>query len=174
MRRLLFWGPLALFAFVGALVGTGLIKPADRSPTTMAAKPLPALALPALLPTKPGIARTSYGGGKVRVINLFASWCVPCVAEAPQLARLKAAGVPVDGIATGDTADAVKAFLAAHGDPYERIGDDPRRQAMKALGASGVPETLVIDGAGRIVRDYASNLQPDQVDAIIALIKGGR
>lgn len=171
MRRVLLLLPVALFAGLFALVGLGWLKPADRA---VAAKAMPAIALPPLLPGKPGIARIDYGKGELRVVNLFASWCVPCVAEAPQLAQLKAAGVPVDGIAVADTAPAVTAFLARNGDPYAHVGDDPRRQALKALGASGVPETLVIDGQGRIVRRYVSNLQPDQVAEIVALAKGPR
>ena len=172
MRRLLLWMPVLLFAGLFALVGIGLLKPADPAVrSAMVDKDLPDFTLPALLPTKPGVARTRYGGGRVRVINVFGSWCAPCIAEAPQLAQLKAAGVPIDGIAAGDTVDGVKAFLRRYGDPFDRIGDDKNRRAMIALGASGVPETFVIDARGRIVRQYLSNLQPDQVAEIIALWK---
>lgn len=171
MRRLLLWMPVVLFAGLFGVVGLGWLKPADP---VIAAKDLPPLTLNALVPGKPGIEGRVYGAGQLRVINLFASWCVPCVAEAPQLAQLKAAGVPVDGIAVADTTPAVTAFLTRNGDPYARIGDDPKRQAMKLLGASGVPETYVVDGQGRIVRRYVSNLQPDQVAEIIALSKAAR
>ena len=175
MRRLLLWAPLALFALLLALVGLGLLRPADRAVhPAIVDRPLPDFALPALLPDRPGLARTSFGGGKPRVINLFGSWCVPCVAEAPELMKLRTAGVPVDGIAVNDTPDAVTAFLRRNGDPFERIGSDKAQRIRGALGASGVPETFLIDGNGRIVRHYVSNLQPDQVADIIAAWKALR
>src|SRR5690349_3587813 len=98
MRRVVVWAPLALFALVFALVAGGLFKPADRLVhSAMVGKPLPALTLPALLPGKPGIAAAEMKG-KPRLLNVFASWCIPCIAEAPQLMRLKQAGVEIDAI----------------------------------------------------------------------------
>ncbi len=175
MRRVLLWLPLALFALLFGLVAIGLFKPADRTVrSAMVDKPLPDFALPAMLPDRPGVARTSYGGGKPRVINVFASWCVPCIAEAPELMKLKAAGVPIDGVAIKDTPETIKAFLDRNGDPFERIGDDRDGRVQIALGSSGVPETFLIDGNGRIVRQYVSNLQPDQVADIIRTWKALR
>ncbi len=175
MRRVLLWLPLALFALLFGLVAIGLFKPADRTVrSAMVDKPLPDFALPAMLPDRPGVARTSYGGGKPRVINVFASWCVPCIAEAPELMKLKAAGVPIDGVAIKDTPETIKAFLDRNGDPFERIGDDRAGRVQIALGSSGVPETFLIDGNGRIVRQYVSNLQPDQVADIIRTWKALR
>jgi cytochrome c biogenesis protein CcmG/thiol:disulfide interchange protein DsbE len=175
MRRVLLWLPLALFAALFGLVALGLIKPADRTVrSAMVDKPLPDFALPAMLPSKPGVARAGFGGGKPRLVNVFASWCAPCIAEAPELMKLKAAGVPIDGVAINDTPEAVQAFLDRNGDPYERIGNDKTSQVQIALGTSGVPETFLIDGRGRIVRQYVSNLQHDQVDDILKTWRGMR
>lgn len=174
MRRALLWLPLVLFAVLMGLAAYGLFKPADRTVrSALVDKALPAIDLPSIMPGKPGIAG-GFGGGKLRVINVFASWCVPCIAEAPELMKLKAAGVPVDAVATKDTADGVRAFLDRYGDPYARIGDDANGRVQIALGSSGVPETFVVDGRGRIVRQYVSNLQPDQVEEIIAAWKAVR
>jgi cytochrome c biogenesis protein CcmG/thiol:disulfide interchange protein DsbE len=171
----LIWLPLVLFAGLFALVGLGLLKPADRVVhSALTDKPLPDFALPALLPDKPGVARTGYGGGQVRLINVFASWCIPCQAEAPELMKLKAAGVPVDAIAINDTAQAVRDFLKTYGDPYQRIGDDKAMRVQVALGSAGVPESFLIDGRGRIVRQYVGNLQPYQTAEIIKTWKAGR
>ena len=84
MRRVLLWLPLVLFAALFGLAALGLFLPAvQKVRSAMVDKPLPDFALPAMLPTKPGVARTSFGGGKPRLINVFASWCVPCIAERP-------------------------------------------------------------------------------------------
>ena len=175
MKRLLLWLPLALFAALFGLVAIGLFKPADRIVrSAMVDKPLPDFSLPAMLPNKPGVTRAAFGSGKPRLINVFASWCVPCIAEAPELMKLKAAGVAIDGVAINDRPDAIQAFLDRNGDPYQGIGDDKNSQVQIALGSSGVPETFLVDGRGRIVRQYVSNLQPDQVADIIQTWRGMR
>lgn len=168
MRRVLIWAPLALFALVFALVASGLIRPADRAVrSAMVGKPLPSLTLPALLPDRPGIA-TADLKGKPRLLNVFASWCIPCIAEAPQLMKLRAAGVEIDAIAIRDTPEAVRGFLARHGDPYARIGDDKASQAQLALGSSGVPETFVIDAAGRIAYQHIGDIREEDVPRLLA------
>jgi len=173
VRRVLLWLPLVLFVALFGLVALGLFKPADRTVrSAMVDKPLPDFTLPAMLPTKPGVARAGFGGGKPRLINVFASWCVPCIAEAPELMKLKAAGVPIDGVAINDTPEAIRKFLDSNGDPYERIGNDKASQVQIALGSSGVPETFLIDGRGRIVRQYVSNLQSGQVEDILKTWRG--
>jgi len=167
MKRALLWLPLLLFAGLFALVGFGLLRPADRTVrSALTDKPLPDFTLPALLPTKPGVATSGYGGGQPRLLNVFASWCVPCKAEAPQLMKLKAMGVPIDAVATNDTPEAVRDFLKAFGDPYQRIGDDRQSKVQIALGSSGVPETFLIDGRGRIVMQHVGDIRADEVDAI--------
>ena len=171
MRRVLIWAPLALFALVFSLVASGLLKPADRTiHSAMVGKPLPALTLPALLPGKPGIVSTELKG-KPRLLNVFASWCIPCIAEAPQLMKLKLAGVEIDAIAIRDTPEAVQAFLARNGDPYARIGDDKASRAQLALGSSGVPETFVIDAAGRIAYQHIGDIREDDVAMLLAQLE---
>lgn len=169
MRRALLWLPLLLFAGLFALVGFGLLMPGDRTVrSALTDKPLPHFSLPALLPGKPGVATADYGGGQPRLLNVFASWCVPCKAEAPQLMALKAMGVPIDAVATNDTPAAVRDFLARYGDPYQRIGDDKQSKVQIALGSSGVPETFLIDGRGRIVKQHVGDIRADEVDGIVA------
>ena len=167
MRRVLIWAPLVLFALVFGLVASGLLKPGDRTVhSAMVGKPVPVLTLPALLPGKPGIASTELKG-KPRLLNVFASWCIPCIAEAPQLMKLKQAGVEIDAIAIRDTPEAVQAFLARNGDPYARIGDDKASRAQLALGSSGVPETFVIDTGGRIAYQHIGDIREDDVTKLL-------
>lgn len=171
MRRVLIWAPLVLFALVFGLVAGGLLKPGDRTVhSAMVGKPVPALVLPALVPGKPGIA-TAELKGKPRLLNVFASWCIPCIAEAPQLMKLKRAGVEIDAIAIRDTPEAVQAFLARHGDPYARIGDDKASRAQLALGSSGVPETFVIDAEGRIAYQHIGDIRDEHVATLLAQLE---
>ncbi|MDF2383348.1 DsbE family thiol:disulfide interchange protein [Nostoc ellipsosporum NOK] len=175
MRRLLIWAPLALFALIFGLVAAGLIKPADRTiRSAMIGKPLPELAMKPLLPGRPGIATADFATGKPRLLNVFASWCIPCIAEAPQLLKLKQAGVEIDAIAIRDTPEAVRAFLARNGDPYARIGDDPTGKAQIALGSSGVPETFLINGRGEIVDQHVGDIRADDIPAILRKLEAAK
>jgi cytochrome c biogenesis protein CcmG, thiol:disulfide interchange protein DsbE len=171
MRKLLIWVPLAAFVLVFALVASGLIKPGDRVVrSAMVGKPLPAISLPALVPGKPGLASADVKG-KPRLVNVFASWCVPCIAEAPHLMALKRAGVEIDAVAVRDTPEAVQAFLARHGDPYTRIGDDRQSATQLALGSSGVPETFVVDARGVIVEQHIGDVREDDVPKLLAALE---
>ncbi len=169
-RNLMIWAPLALFVLLFALVAFGLRKPADRTVhSAMVGKPVPALALPPLLPDRPGLPANAFTAtGKPRLLNLFASWCIPCAAEGAQLMKLKAAGVQIDAIAVRDTPEAVQAFLARNGDPYARIGDDRQSAAQLALGSSGVPESFVIDAHGRIAYQHIGDIRSEDVPMLLA------
>ena len=174
MRRILIWAPLALFALVFAVVASGLLKPGERTVrSAMIGKPVPAFELPALLPDKPGVASVELKG-KPRLLNVFASWCIPCIAEAPQLLKLKAAGAEIDAIAIRDTPEAVQAFLARHGDPYARIGDDKASAVQLALGSAGVPETFVIDARGRIAYQHIGDIREEHVPMLLRELEKAR
>ena len=110
-------------------------------------------------------------GGKPRLLNIFASWCVPCAAEAPQLMVLKQAGVEIDAIAIRDARADVDGFLARNGNPFARIGLDARSAVQIALGSSGVPETFVIDGAGRIAYQHIGEIRADDVPMILEKLR---
>ena len=167
MRRWTLWLPLAAFALVLAVVAAGLVAPGDRTiHSALVGKPLPSFALAPLLPGKPGVAPTTFRHGKPRLLNVFASWCIPCEAEAPQLMRLKAMGVPIDAVAVHDSPAAVADFLRRNGDPYAAIGNDPDSAVQLAIGSSGVPETFVIDGDGTILDQHVGAIRDEDVAAI--------
>jgi cytochrome c biogenesis protein CcmG/thiol:disulfide interchange protein DsbE len=175
MMRWLLWVPLAAFALLFAVVASGLFRPADRTVrSTLIGKPLPPFALPPIAPGKPGLSAATFRQGQPRVLNIFASWCIPCAAEAPQLLRLKAMGIPIDAVAIRDTAPALKAFLRRNGDPYQGIGDDRQSAVQLALGSSGVPESFVIDGKGRIVLQHVGDIRADDVATIAAAVRDAR
>jgi cytochrome c biogenesis protein CcmG/thiol:disulfide interchange protein DsbE len=169
MTRWRLWAPLLAFAALFVVVAAGLFAPADRVVhSQLVGKPLPDFDLPPLVAGKPGLSRAAMTGQGPRLLNVFASWCVPCIAEAPQLLRLKQAGVPIDALAIRDTGEAVQGFLRRNGDPYARIGDDRQSAVQLSLGSSGVPETFLIDGKGQVVRQYVGDIRADDVERIVA------
>ena len=150
-RAILFVPLLLLVGFLGT-VAWRLGTPEDRRVAShLVGRPVPAFALPQVVAGHPGFTSADLAGAKgPRLVNLFASWCAPCIAEAPLLAQLKREGIAIDGIAVRDRAGDVAAFLTRNGDPYAAIGGDVDSRAQLALGASGVPETYVVDRAGVI------------------------
>ncbi|HYE28784.1 MAG TPA: DsbE family thiol:disulfide interchange protein [Allosphingosinicella sp.] len=169
MSRLLLWLPLALFLGFVVTVAVGLRKPVDTTiRSQMIGKPMPDFALAPAVANHPPLAAADLRQGGPRLVNVFASWCAPCKAEAPQLDALKRRGVPIDGIAIRDRSGDVAHFLAEWGDPFERIGADPDSKVQFALGSSGVPETFVVDGRGIIRHQHIGDIRPENVPEILA------
>ena len=168
MRRLVLWVPLAVFLAFLVTVGIGLYSPAERTiRSRMIGQPIPAFALQPMLPDRPGVSSGDFARGTPRIVNVFASWCVPCIAEAPQMMALAARSIPIDAIAIRDRPEDVAAFLAEHGNPFDRIGSDPQTRVQIAFGSSGVPETFVIDGKGVIRHQHIGDIKPENVPEII-------
>ncbi|HEX9948226.1 MAG TPA: DsbE family thiol:disulfide interchange protein [Allosphingosinicella sp.] len=175
MKRLFLWLPLAVFVAFIVTVAIGLRKPAD-SPirSRMIGKPMPDFALEAAVPGHPPLSAANLRSGKPRLVNVFASWCVPCKAEAPQLMALRHRGIPIDGVAIRDRSEDVARFLADWGDPFERIGADPASRVQFALGSSGVPETFVVDGKGVIRHQHIGDIRPEHVPEILAAYEAAK
>src|SRR6476661_2651712 len=135
MRRLIVWLPLLVFVAFFATVAFQLYTPSDHMiPSRLIGRPVPKFALPAAVPGKPGLDSASLAQGGPRIVNIFASWCIPCIAEAPQLTEIARRGVPIDAIAIRDTPADIAAFLARNGDPYRRIALDKNSAVQLALG----------------------------------------
>jgi cytochrome c biogenesis protein CcmG/thiol:disulfide interchange protein DsbE len=168
MRRGLRFLPLlVLIAFV-AVVAWRLSSPADEKISSkLVGQPVPAFALQPMLPDKPGLAASDLTKGQPRLVNVFASWCVPCIAEAPLLLELERRGLPIDAIAVRDKPEDVAAFLARHGDPFVRVGSDPESGVQLALGSSGVPESFIVDGRGIIRYQHLGPIEPSDVPEIV-------
>ena len=169
MRLWLRLVPVAVLGVVIAALVWRLANPEDPTiRSRLAGKPVPEFVLPPAVPNKPGLASTDLATGEPRLLNVFASWCVPCIAEARVLDALKRSGVRIDAIAIRDRPEDVAEFLARHGDPFERIGADDNSRVQLALGSSGVPESFVVDGRGIIRYQHVGEIKPGDVRTILA------
>lgn len=155
-RRLLYLAPLAVFAAIAAAAAFYLQSGRDPSllPSALIDKPAPAFSARGLeyggKIIRQGVESASFEG-HITVLNFFASWCAPCLIEHPQITALsKVPGVTLAGINYKDKpADAAR-WLDRHGNPYARIGVDRDGEIAPEFGLYGVPETYLIDRAGRI------------------------
>jgi cytochrome c biogenesis protein CcmG/thiol:disulfide interchange protein DsbE len=166
--RALWLLPLLLFAGLVVLMAGNLGKPQQAVIRShMVGKPAPVFALEGVAGA-PGLATADLKSGRPVLVNLFASWCLPCAVEAPQLQALQARGAVLHGIAVRDQPADVEGFLAKHGNPFARIGQDSGNRMMIAFGASGVPETFVIDGRGVIRYQHLGEIRPEHVPMLLA------
>ncbi len=146
--------PLLLFAGLAALflVRLGGGDPA-KIPSALIGAPPPQTALPALdgLAGIPGLDPAVFKG-KVSIVNVWASWCVPCHEEAPLFTRLADdKRLQMVGINYKDAADNARRFLGRYGNPFSIVGVDANGRAAIEWGVYGVPETFIVGRDGRIV-----------------------
>lgn len=175
MSRAIRFAPLALLLLIIAALVWRLATPVDTNVSSkLAGKPLPAFALPAALATKPALSSSELATGQPRILNIFASWCVPCIEEVKVLQQLKARGIAIDGIAVRDTPQELSDFLSRNGDPYERIGSDAESRVQIALGSSGVPESFIIDGRGIIRYQHIGAIEPADMPMILSKLEQAR
>ena len=172
-RGWIVWLPLIIIGTLGLLFAWGL----QRDENTLIAsqwinKPVPLFDLPPAQPNRPGLASRDLGMGQPHLLNIFASWCVPCKMEAKQLEQLRERGVRVVGIAIRDRPQDLAAFLAETGNPYAAIGADERSEVQIALGSSGVPETFLVDGNGIIREQIQGVITNDMVPEIAEKLEG--
>jgi cytochrome c biogenesis protein CcmG/thiol:disulfide interchange protein DsbE len=166
--RLVWLLPLLLFAGLVALMASHMGAPQQQViRSRMIGKPLADFALEGAGGAT-GLALADLKGGRPVLVNIFASWCLPCAVEAPRLQELRQRGATIHGIALRDRPQDVEAFLARHGNPFARIGQDPGGRMMLAFGASGVPETYVVDGNGVIRYQHLGEIRPEDVDLLLA------
>ena len=172
MSRAIRFAPLALLLLVIVALVWRLATPVDTNVSSkLQGKPVPAFVLAPGLQSKAGLRSGELANGEPRILNVFASWCVPCIAEVKVLRDLKARGVHIDGIAVRDTPEDIADFLDRNGDPYERIGSDPQSQVQIALGSSGVPESFVVDGKGIIRYQHIGPIEASDVPMILTKLE---
>lgn len=165
------WVLVAFFALLG-LFALQLSRPKnDQVQSTMIGQPVPQFQLGAAVAERPGLAASDLADGHAHLLNIFASWCVPCAAEAPQLAALERAGAPIVGVAIRDRTEDLEPFFQRYGNPFSRVGKDDTSQVQFLIGSSGVPETFVIDGKGIIRHQHIGVIMPQDVPDLLARLK---
>ena len=153
MRAIYFLVPV-LFLCLGALFFLGLNRDNPNTlPSEMIGRDAPALAL-GTLGSKPHFDHSALQADGIKVLNVFASWCVPCRVEHPNIQTLADLGLPVYGMNYKDRPEAALAFLKELGDPYTAIGTDEGPNGIE-WGVYGVPETFLIDSDGKVLFRHA-------------------
>ena len=166
------WLPLFVFALFLGLATYQLSQPKDEFVhSAMVGKSLPAFDLPPAMDGVEGASLADFQDGKPRLLNIWASWCLPCIAEAPQLEALKEQGVEIVGVAIRDKPQDVARFLERHGNPYSRIASDKVSSIQFEIGSSGVPETFVIDGKGVIRYQHIGDVRESDVPMLIERLR---
>jgi cytochrome c biogenesis protein CcmG/thiol:disulfide interchange protein DsbE len=167
---------LPLAGFI-ALAGLFLLRlhgdDPSKIPSALIGRPAPQTALPALEglvnngAQVPGLDPASFKG-KVSVVNVWASWCVPCHDEAPLLTELaKDKRLQVVGINYKDAADNARRFLGRYGNPFGIVGVDSNGRASIEWGVYGVPETFVVGREGTILYKMVGPVTPENIDSVL-------
>ena len=173
-RRLLVLLPLVIFLALAALfffrLGAG---DPSRLPSALIGHEAPATELPAVAGLErngapvPGIVPADFKGA-VTVLNVWASWCVPCRDEAALLVTLAAdKRIRLVGINYKDQADNARRFLGRYGNPFAASGTDASGRAAIEWGVYGVPETFIIGRDGRIAYKLVGPLTPENLQAVM-------
>lgn len=175
-RSLIFLLPVLGFLAAAAAFLWGLNPQRNPSevPSALIDDPIPEFVLPPLEGVGvPGFSSTELRTGQVALVNVFASWCVPCRAEHPSLMRLAEHGIaPIYGINYKDNKDDAVGWLAELGNPYVAIGADKNGRVAIDWGIYGVPETFVIDRGGVIRYRHVGPVLPAVFEEdILPLVK---
>ncbi len=160
--------PIGIFLALAVALFLGLNRNPARVPSPMIGKPAPTFALPALDTKTQGFSSAELTQGKISVVNVFASWCIPCRQESAQLLALsKRKDITLYGIDYKDSPAKARAFLDEGGDPYAAIGADRSGRVSIDWGVYGVPETYIVDGKGKILFKQVGPISDDDLSAKI-------
>lgn len=174
MRKLR-WGLWALVVVALALFvlfAVQLQRPKNEFvKSAMIGHKIPEFELPQAIEGAPGLEFADLADGRPKLLNIFASWCIPCREEAPQLEALRRQGAELVGVAIRDRPEDVQAFLDAYGNPFSHIGRDDISAVQLSIGSSGVPETFVIDGQGTITYQHIGDVRDRDVPILLAELR---
>lgn len=174
-RPWLILAPLVVFALLAVMFGYALTSgDPSKVPSALIGRPVPETALPAMpglaragAPV-PGITVADLKAPEVKVVNFFASWCVPCVQEHPVLVELaRQTGVRIYGVNYKDPQPGGYRFLERYGNPYTGVGVDDSGRAGIEWGVYGMPETFIVDAQGRIAYKHIGPMTEESLKALV-------
>ncbi len=142
--------PLLLMLGIGLIFLAGIIGQEDGLPSNYIGKTAPALELEVLDSFDPP-ATADLMKPEIKLVNFWASWCVPCRVEHPHLKRIREMGIPVYGINYKDSDVNALAFLEDLGNPFRKVGSDPKGRVGIDWGIYGLPETFIVNAEGMVV-----------------------
>ena len=149
------------FAALVVVLGIGLTLKPREVPSPLIGKSAPAFTLP-LLHDQAKTFSTREMVGRVWMLNVWASWCPPCLEEHPVITELARSGpAPIVGLNYKDARDDALAWLKRNGDPFLASAHDPAGRVGLEYGVYGVPETYVIDKEGVIRYKHIGPLTPE-------------
>ena len=168
--------PLVALVALLALFALSINRDPSLVRSVLIDKPAPQFVLPAVEGLGVPGFDTAALSGRVTVVNVFASWCIPCRDEHPLLTALKAdTGVALFGINHKDAPENAKAFLDELGNPYDAVGADSNGRVSIDWGVYGVPETFVVDARGIIVFKHVGPISPQSLkDELLPAIEKAR
>ncbi|WP_342643719.1 DsbE family thiol:disulfide interchange protein [Rhodoligotrophos ferricapiens] len=178
--------PITIFALLAVTLLIRLYgDDPSKLPSPLVGRPVPDFALPGLAGLKsegspvPGFSSTDLAKGNVSLVNVWASWCVPCRQEHSLLMQIAGqGGVKLYGINYKDEPENARRFLGMLGNPFHAVGIDPEGKTAIELGFYGVPETFVVNPKGVITFKWVGPMTADVIEreilpAIAAARKGG-
>lgn len=165
-KRIAFIVPAVLFLVLAVALWWGLGHDPSIVPSALIDKPAPAFKLPPLEKENPGLSEQDLKG-QVSLVNVFASWCLPCRAEHPILMRLAEDDVTIFGLNYKDKPEDARNWLGRLGDPYNQIGVDLDGRVSIDWGIYGVPETFVVDSSGHIRYKHVGPMAPRDLEECI-------
>ena len=176
MNRWLSLIPLVVLVALAALfIGWSLKRDPAVKPAALVGQAIPETVLPILTGDQPGpghVDLKTAGVGRPMLVNVFASWCLPCKVEHPKLMALKARGVAVVGVAWKDAPADTRAFLDELGDPYSMVLVDQEGRAGLELGITGAPETFAVNAMGKVVAKSSGPMVDDaEIERMVAAIQ---
>ncbi|QZH74527.1 MAG: redoxin family protein [Erythrobacter sp.] len=166
--RIVLWGIVMLAALLFGLFAYQLTLPNDEFvQSALVGEKVPEFDLPPAVEARPGLASSDLADGTPKLLNVFASWCIPCAAEAPHLEALERSGAQIVAVAIRDRPEDVNRFLETYGNPFTRIGKDDISEVQLSLGSSGVPETFVVSGDGTITYQHIGDIRAEHVPLLL-------
>lgn len=175
-RRLIVLLPLLIFAALATVFLMQLFSGRDAAtvPSALIGSKAPATVLPPLEGSSLPAFDTNSFGGKVTLVNVFASWCAPCREEHPLLMALSQdQRFQIAGLNYKDVAENARRFLGDLGNPYDAVGVDPKGRAAIDWGVYGVPETFVVGKDGTILFKHVGplSLQAVRTELMPVIVK---